>query len=242
VNSLRETPCPPWLKNSGTSSNSFPGNESSLHRSLKFRYSESGATETPVGEYVCDGLSGEGEYIEVQTGSFGPLKEKVKFLTQTGKVRVIHPIISQKQIELYNSDGSLLRRRKSPMKGSSWDVFKALLYAPELPLLKNLVIELAIVDVIEKRIDDGQGSWRRRGVSISDRLIGAWHQSIVLSKPKDYKQFLPFRKNERFSVRDLAEKAGIDVGLARKAVYVLTKMGLVERTGKQGKSYQYRKT
>ena len=215
--------------------------ESSLHRSLKFRYSESGATETPVGDYVCDGLSDDGEYIEVQTGSFGPLKEKVKFLTQNGKVRIIHPIISQKRIELYNSDGSLLRKRKSPMKGSAWDLFKALLYAPELPLLKNLAIELVVVDVTEKRIDDGRGSWRRRGVSIKDRLIDAWRQSVVLSKPKDYKQFVPFRKGENFSVHDLAEKAGIDVGLSRKTLYVLNKMGLVERTGKQGKASQYRK-
>ena len=228
-----------------TSKNNRPAitgkEESSLHRSLKFRYSENGVTETPVGDYVCDGRNDEGEYIEVQTGSFGPLKEKVKFLTQSGKVRVIHPIISQKHIELYKSDGSLLRRRKSPVKGSSWDVFKALLYAPELPLLKNLAIELVIVDVIEKRIDDGRGSWRRRGVSISDRVIDAWRQSIVLSKPKDYYQFIPFRKGGSFSVRDLAEKAGIDVGLARKTIYVLNKMGLVERIGKRGRAYQYRR-
>jgi hypothetical protein len=227
------------LKNSRPA---IPGKkESSLHRSLKFRYSENGVTETPVGDYVCDGQNDEGEYIEVQTGSFGPLKEKVKFLTQSGKVRVIHPIISQKHIELYKSDGSLLRRRKSPVKGSSWDVFKALLYAPELPLLKNLAIELVIVDVIEKRIDDGRGSWWRRGVSISDRVIDAWRQSIVLSKPKDYYQFIPFRKGGSFSVRDLAEKAGIDVGLARKTIYVLNKMGLVERIGKRGRAYQYRR-
>jgi len=231
------------LKNRSSSDGKNIGtrNESSLHRSLKFRYSENGATETQVGDYVCDGLSDDGEYLEVQTGSFGPLKEKIKFLTRSGKVRIIHPIISQKHIELYNSDGSLLRKRKSPMKGSAWDVFKALLYAPELPLLKNLAIELAIVDVIEKRIDDGRGSWRRRGVSITDRVIGAWRQSLVLSNPKDYKQFIPFRKNESFSVRDLAEKAGINAILARKTIYVLAKMGLVERTGKRGNFLLYQR-
>ena len=213
--------------------------ESSLHRSLKFRYSESGSTETPVGDYVCDGLSDDGEYIEVQTGSFGPLKEKVNFLTQSGRVRIIHPIISEKHIELYNSDGSLLRKRKSPIKGTTWDVFKALIYAPELPLVKNLSIELAIVDVTEKRVDDGRGSWRRRGISITDRVMNGWRQSLVLSRPKDYKQFIPFRKSERFSVHDLALKAGINVVLARKTLYVLNKMGLVKRIGKQGKSLLY---
>jgi hypothetical protein len=107
--------------------------------------------------------------------------------------------------------------------------------------LKNLSIELVIVDITEKRIDDGRGSWRRRGASISDRLIDVWRQSIVLSKPKDYYRFIPFRKGEGFSVRDLAEKAGIDAGLARKTLYVLNKMGLVERTGKLGRAYQYRR-
>ena len=216
-----------------------PQNESSLHRSLKFRYSSPRATETAVGDYVCDGLGDYGEFIEVQTGSFGPLKEKVKFLTQSGKVRVIHPIIEQKQIELHNSDGDLLHKRKSPKKGSAWDLFKALLYAPELPLLKNLTIELVVIDVIEKRIDDGRGSWRRKGVSIKDRQICAWHRSLVLRKPKDYYQFLPVKKNEQFSVQDLAEKAGIDVGLARKTLYVFNKMGIVERVGKRGRALLY---
>jgi len=225
----------------GNSSSISAKKESSLHRFLKFRYSENGATETPVGDFVCDGLSDGGEYIEVQTGSFGPLKEKVNYLTLSGKVRIIHPIISQKRIELYNSDGSLLRKRKSPAKGSAWDVFNALIYAPEFPTLKNLAIELAIVDVIEKRVDDGRGSWRRRGVSITDRLVSVWHQSIVLAKPNDYKQFIPYKKSERFSVRDLAEKAGIKIILARKAVYVLAKTGLIERTGKLGNAWQYKK-
>ena len=214
-------------------------NESSLHRSLKFRYSEIGATETPVGDYVCDGLSEDGEYIEVQTGSFGPLREKVKVLAKSGKVRVVHPIISQKHIELYDSGGGLLHKRKSPRKGSAWDVFKALIYAPELPLSKNLTIELVVIDVIEKRIDDGSGSWRRRGVRITDRQLDAWHSSLVLRKPKDYYRFIPVKKKEAFSVRDLAEKAGIDVGLARKTLYVLNKMGLVERIGKRGRALLY---
>jgi len=214
-------------------------NESSLHRSLKFRYSDSDVTEASVGDYVCDGLSNDGEFIEVQTGSFGPLREKVKFLTQNGKVRIVHPIIAQKRIETYDSYGSLLRKRKSPQKGSIWDLFNALIYAPELPLLENFAIELAIIDVIEKRTDDGRGSWRRKGVSITDRLISGWRQSVVLSKPKDYKQFIPFGKSELFSVCDLAVKVDINVTLARKVLYVLNKMGLVERIGKRGKFLLY---
>ena len=216
--------------------------ESSLHRSLKFRYSGSdGETETLSGSYVCDGRTSKGELIEVQTGSFGPLKEKVKNLTLTEKVRIIHPIIAQKYIELYDTGGRLLHRRKSPLKGSTWDLFKALLYAPLLPLLKNLSVELAVIEIVEKRIDDGKGSWRRKGVSIKDRFLGAWRHSVILKNKKDYYQFLPFNKKERFSVRDLAGKAGIDTTLARKTLYVLEKMGLVERIGKKGQALVYKR-
>ena len=219
----------------GTEHRSVPCRESSLHRSLKFRYSgSSGETETLAGAYVCDGRTSDGELIEVQTGSLGPLKEKVQALTLIGKVRIVHPIIAEKYIELYDSSGRLLRRRKSPRKGSAWDLFNALIYAPQLPLLKKLTMELAVIEAVEKRVDDGKGSWRRKGVSIADRSLGAWRHSVVLSKPKDYYQFIPFKKHEPFTVRDLAEKAGIDVTLARKTLYVLNKMGLAERVGKQG--------
>jgi hypothetical protein len=215
--------------------------ESSLHRTLKFRYSgDGGETEALAGDFVCDARTSNGELIEVQTGSFGPLKEKVKTLARTGKVRIIHPIIVRKEIELYDSEGRLKRRRKSPKKGCCWDLFKALLYAPDLPLSKNLTVELALVDVLEKRVDDSKGSWRRRGVSISDRSLSAWHERIILAKPGDYSRFVPFTKKERFTVRNLSEKTGIDTSLARKCLYVLTKIGLVERVGKKGNSLVYK--
>jgi len=216
--------------------------ESSLHRSLKFHYSGSdGETETLVGSYVCDGRTSEGELIEVQTGSFGPLKEKAKKLTKTDKLRIIHPIIVQKYIELYDEKGRLIRKRKSPRKGSSWDLFNVLIYGTELPLLKNLSIELALIDIIEKRIDDGKGSWRRKGVSINDHILSAVHNSIILKSLKDYSQFIPYKKKELFTVRDFGEKAGINVTLARKVLYTLTKMGLVEQAGKQGRAYLYKR-
>jgi len=52
-------------------------NESSLHRTLKFQYTgPGGKTEVEAGEFVADGIRKDGEYIEVQTGSFAPLKKK----------------------------------------------------------------------------------------------------------------------------------------------------------------------
>jgi hypothetical protein len=215
--------------------------ESALHEALKFRYAgESGKTEEMLGAYVCDGVTGAGEIIEVQTGSFGPLRRKVRELTARGPVRIVHPVILTKHIETFGPEGNILRKRKSPRRGSEWDLFKHLLYAPELVLLPGLSIELALIDVLEKRILDGKGSWRRKGASITGRELAGWHGSLCLRGLKDYYRFVPFGQRE-FTARDLAEKAGIAPDLAQKALYVLTKIGVVQRTGKKGNAYRYQK-
>jgi hypothetical protein len=231
------------LKNSPKARNPRIGTttESSLHRSLKFRYSSEGSTEILAGGFICDGCTEKGELIEVQTGTFAPLREKVKILTRKNKVRIVHPIIARKTIELYDTSGCLISKSKSPKKGSIWDLFTALIHAPELPLTKNLRIELAVVEIVEKRVDDEKGSWRRKYVSISDRCLVAWLNSVELLRPKDYYQFVPFKKDEQFTTRELGEKAGIRVTLARKTLYVLTRINLVERVGKRGNALVYQR-
>lgn len=225
-------------------------NESSLHRFLKLSYAGSGGkTEVVAGDFIADGLSKGGEYIEVQTGSFAPLKQKVKEFTAAGKVRIIYPIAVKKTIELYECPpgkgkkaGVLISRTKSPKKGSLWDIFDALIYAPELPLTRGVMIEAVMADITEKRVKDGKGSWRRKWISIKDRELDTWHESFLFKKPADYLCFIPFKKNEEFTSRLLAETMGIKTRAAGKALYVLTKMGLVERIGKEGRLLLYKKS
>ncbi|MDR2607733.1 MAG: hypothetical protein LBC57_05010 [Treponema sp.] len=214
--------------------------ESSLHRALKYRYAgETGQTEYELENYVCDVYTGGGEALEIQTGSFGPLDGKLRSLCRLSPVRIIHPVVIHKYIELYDTEGSLIRSRKSNRDGSVWDLFKNLLYAPELPLLPSLVIELALIDVKETRVDDGKGSWRRRGASIRDRELLAWHESIELKNISDYRRFAPFAPETEFTVRDLAKQARIQAPLAGKTLYVLNKIGIVKRVGKQGRAILY---
>lgn len=217
--------------------------ESSLHRQLKFRYTgEEGKTEVNIGDYVCDGQTAEGELIEVQTSSFGPLREKINRLSKDKKIRIIYPVILNKHIELYDIEGKFIRKRKSPVRGCIWDLFEALLYAPELLHVPGLCIELVLLDIVEKRRDDGNGSWRRKGVTIEDKIPVSWHESIILNELYDYNLFIPFDPDAFFTVKDLGEKAGISEALARKCLYVFHKTGLIERTGKQGKAYLYKKS
>jgi hypothetical protein len=145
-----------------------------------------------------------------------------------------------KNIELYDHEGKLLHRRKSPRKGTAWDLFKALLYAPALPALPGLSIELVLVDVLEKRIQDGRGSWRRKGASIGDKELTAYHDRVLLTRLRDYRRFVPFPEEEAFTVKTLGERAGIPSPIARKTLYVLTRLELVRRIHKEGNAWVYR--
>lgn len=215
--------------------------ESALHEALKRSYAgEDGRIEAEVGRYVCDALRSDGVVVEVQTGSFGPLRSKVEALASSFPVRIIHPIAAERIIELRDEGGTLIRRRLSPRKGSPWDLFSALVYAPKLPLIEGLTIELAMTEETEQRVDDGRGSWRRKGISVANRELRAIRETLVLAEVADYRRFAPFSMSEDFGARELAATAGIKIPLARKTLYVLSRIGVIFETEKKGNAKRYR--
>ena len=215
-------------------------NESSLHRILKHHYAGTGGTtETQVGGFFADGIRADGEVVEIQTGSFAPLRKKVREYTAAGKVRIVHPIAANKRIETYDSAGNPISGRKSPAHGTPWNLFDALVHAPELPLTRGVTIEILMVDMVERRVNDGAGSWRRKGVRLAGKDILEFKERIILAKPADYLIFVPFGSGEEFTAKTLAVRVRIKSSLAQKTLYTLTKTGVVRRVGKRGNAHVY---
>ncbi|MDR2073455.1 MAG: hypothetical protein LBP60_08505, partial [Spirochaetaceae bacterium] len=213
--------------------------ESTLHRELKLHYALGGDTEIERAGFVCDTQDPQGRLVEIQTGSFGALKKKLPILAAREPVRLIHPVIVTKTIELFDTRGGLISRRKSPRRGSVWNLFDQMIYAPQLAELPNLRIEVLLLDAVERRVADGKGSWRRRGISVNDRSLERCRESIAFSGPADYRNILPFRRGEEFSSVLLAERAGIRPSLARKTLYVLSAIRAVKRLRKEGRTWIY---
>jgi hypothetical protein len=112
-------------------------------------------------------------------------------------------------------------------------------YAPRLPLLPNLSVELVLLEILEKRVQDGQGSWRRRGISLRDKKIVERQGKLLLRDPRDYSCFTPFEYDEPFTVKDLAQKVHISPSIAGKTVYVLSILGTIDRQEKRGNTWVY---
>lgn len=216
-------------------------NEKSLHRQLKEHYrNPKSKLEEKVNGYIIDVVN-PGELVEIQTGNFSGIRTKLSSLLSENRIRLVYPVAVETTILLLNEDGSLRSSRKSPKKGSLYSAAAELLYIAELIPHKNLSVEVLKIRQDEIRRDDGEGSWRRKGISISDRLLTEIVQSSIFTDKEDYLNLLPDTLPTPFSNKDLAENLpATGTGsrgkqrLAGQISYLLRKLELISITGKDG--------
>ncbi len=198
--------------------------EQSLHNQLKARYTvEGAAVEATVDGYVVDVVR-DGLLIEVQTGNFSAIKDKLGALLGSHRVRLVHPVPRIKWIIRLDRDGAQVSRRRSPKRGRIEEVFYELVYIPEICETPGFELEVVMVDAEEYLIDDGKGSWRRRRWSIHDRKLVDVVERHVFRCPNDYLDLLPEGLPQEFTARQLAKASRLRIRLAQKMVYCLRRM------------------
>jgi len=208
-------------------------NETSLHSAVKDWCSLPGDQfEAEVDGFVVD-IVRDGLLIEVQTRNFSAIKEKLKSLLRQHRVRLIYPIAKEKQIiQVDPVTGRQTRRRRSPRRGDVCDLFRELIWMPELVLDANLSIEVLMVKEEEVRCDDGKGSWRRRGTSIKDRRLVEVVDRAIFAKREDYLKLLPGDLAQPFTNRSLAMRMDLGISQTRKMTYCLKKMRAIDEIGR----------
>ena len=216
--------------------------ERSLHAALKRWYALPGdRAEVPLQGYVID-LVRHHTLIEIQTGSFAKLARKLTRLVRDHRIRLVFPIARRKWIVTTGPDGSVLRRRASPKRGAYRDLFAELVRIPHLIGNPNFTLEVLIVEVEELRCADGQGSWRRRGISILDtRLLEVCDQRTFRT-PADFARLLPPHLEEPFTNRTLAAAGAMPPSLAGMTTYTLRRMGALELVGRRNRAYLFART
>ena len=212
-------------------------NESSLHRELKEIYRNPGdELEVKVGKYHVD-IVRENLLVEIQIKNFSAIRSKLEVLLQNHKVLLVHPIIRDKWIlSLDIKSNQVIRRKLSPKHCSFENIFEELLRIPHLISHPNLIIELVLIQAEETRINDGKGSWRRRGWSIQDLKLVKILEHKVYSNSKQFLKLIPEDLNVPFTNKNLASYLKKPVKLASMTTYSLRKMGLIEVVGKKERS------
>jgi len=177
--------------------------------------------------------------IEIQTKNFSALKRKLHKLLKEYRVHVVHPIAQDKYVCRITTDGEVVSRRISPKHGTVAHVFTELVYIPHLMDHPNFSIEVLLTHEDEIRINDGKGSWRRKGWSIADRRLLDVVHSQQFNSSTDLLTLLPGDLPQQFTTRDIAEGLGERMRLAGQIAYSLREMGAIEKVGERGKSYLY---
>ena len=204
--------------------------ENSLHVSLKDYYFLPGDQfEAECGRYVIDIVRGK-QLIEIQTANFHFIKTKLSNLLKKYHVRVVHPIAQERWILRLGKDGTK-SRRKSPKHGRPEDLFKELVGLVEIIGHPHFSLEITLIEDEVIWIDDGKGSWRRKGWSVADRKLIQVIDTVLYERPQDYLSLLPSALEDPFTNAELSKVLKIRRRLAEKMTYCLRKMGVIEIIG-----------
>jgi hypothetical protein len=218
--------------------------ETSLHKQLKAIYAgEDGLQEVVCEGFRIDAVRGD-ELIEIQHGSLAAIRDKTRRLLTKHRVRIIKPIVANKLlIKLDRRGGAEVSRRRSPKRGTLLDVFDELVYFTRVFPHERLTLEVALVDVEERRFPGrGKRRRRRRGSSeyqVEDQRLVQINSRHSFASAADLIRLLPRRLPKQFHTAHLAKRLKTPRWIAQRIAYCLRQMGVVEVSGKQGNSILY---
>jgi len=216
--------------------------ESSLHATLKSKFTSPGDfVEFEIMGSIVDVFK-HIEIVEIQTGSFGNIKSKISKLAQVLPVRVVLPLAAERFISKFDTLGNMLSRRRSPKKARYEDLFSQIIYLGPWIIGKPITLEVVMVSDEIIWQNDGKGSWRRKGWSITDRRLINTLSSREFQSKDDYASLLPTELPQRFSVKHLAEYGKLPLRLSGQMLYFLAQINSVERLGREGRAYIYKRS
>ncbi len=219
--------------------------EKSLHAALKLYIATPGdLIESPAAGYIVDIVRGD-TCIEIQTRNFSNARRKLETLLVTHAVRLVYPVAAERWITRITTDGEVISRRKSPRRGTVYEMFRELVRLPALATHPRFVLDVVMIHEEQVWRDDGAGSWRRKKWSIADRRLLAVVEHRAFESLTDYLALLP-DVPPTFTVSDVHQGlksagAAVDRAVIGKMIYCLRGMGGIEQVGKAGKAILYQR-
>lgn len=219
-------------------------NESPLHAALKEWVALPGDEfEVAVDSFIVD-IVRDNLLIEIQTGSFASIRDKLVALVESHPVRLVYPVAGQKWIVKLpkrgeGTDLESLGRRKSPKRGSYEDLFRELVSFPQLIAHDNFSLDVLLIHEEEVRRYDGRRGWRRRGWVTHERRLLEVIDQRRFSTPADMAELIPPSLVQPFTTSDLASELGKPRRLAQRMAYCLRQMGAIQAVGKDGNAFLY---
>lgn len=219
--------------------------ETSLHQRLKRIYADDESqVEQKIGRYIIDVVR-QGELIEIQYASLASINRKIKHLVADHKVRVVKPLVVQKQlIRCARKGGRVLSRRKSPKRGQLLDIFDELIYFTRVFPHPNLVLEVPLIHIEEWSFPAMAAPTRRRRrpkkYQVEDQRLVDVIEVREFRTSEDLTKLLPKKLTQPFGTAELAQALQTPRWIAQKVAYCLRHMKAIDIVGKKGNAILYR--
>jgi len=209
-------------------------NESPLHAGIKkFLALPGDRFEVPLEGFVIDIVreTGDGdELIEIQTGSFGALGNKLDRLLGSHRIRIVHPIAEQ----VWIARAGRRRARRSPRRGSILELFGELVSLPTLLSHPNLSLEVLLIDEEQLR-----GPRRGLRARVLERRLRVVRRSRRFDEVGELLELLPVGLEEPWTTAGLAASTGIRRRTAQAMAYCLKANELIVEVGRDRGGSQY---
>ena len=214
--------------------------EKTLHAILKNFYEpDEDRHEIPIDRFVADIYTGE-EIIEIQTGQFNRMREKLKCFLEEYPVTIVYPVAHHKWLHWIDEEtGEVSAGRKSPKKGSEYAAFVELYRIKMFLKDPNLKIKIIMLDMDEYKILNGWGKQKKNNASKYDRIPNRFVEEICIERKEDYLQFLPMSLPEQFTTKEFAKITKCGAQLAGVTLNLLNYLEVVKRVGKRGNAFLY---
>ncbi|MEZ5380091.1 MAG: hypothetical protein R2733_26585 [Acidimicrobiales bacterium] len=210
-------------------------NEGSLHAALKTHYARPGDRfEVPLRGFVIDIERGD-QLIEIQTGSFGAMGNKLDRLLGDHRVLLVYPVAVETRLVRPDT-----RPRRSPKRGSVYQLFDELVSIPTLIDHPNLTLDVALVKIDRVQRHDPRARRGRGGYRTVDKVLTELVGVERFDTVDDLRRLLPLDLPEEFTTADLAAGGGFDRASAQKMAYCFVPLGVFEQIGRTRAGYHYR--
>jgi hypothetical protein len=216
--------------------------ETELHRTLKQLYAaDSSSIEQKVGRFRVDAIDDLGRLVEVQHASLAAIRDKIgKLLNDDHTVRLVKPVIALKWITTVDPKSrKVIRRRRSPKRGTHRDIFRDLLHFTRVFPHRQLILEVPLIEMEEIR-QPRIKRWRRaKPYQVLEQKILSVGDTLTLKTLNDLLELANLAPGTTFDTATLAEWLTCPRWFAQQIAYVLHRCQATIEVGKKGNAKIY---
>ena len=183
------------------------------------------------------------DVIEVQTGSFFPMKKKIAhYLEKTDlTVTVVHPIAVTRWMSWVDPETTEISPRKKVRGEAPSELLPELYYLSEHLGNPRLHFRLLLLEVQDFRVLNGWSKDRKKGSCRYERMPLALVGEQSFGTPLDFSVFLPEALPDHFTVKDFSTHSKLRGRKSYSAVRALASLGLIEQAEPIGRSMGWKR-